>query len=126
MPRAVSGVVSKRHRKKYLKMAKGAYSGRRKLFKNAKETVMRAVRYAYRDRRQRKRDFRYLWIARINAASRQHGLPYNRLVNGLKRAGIVLDRKILADLAVRDDKAFGELVEMARQALQGPLSTVSP
>jgi large subunit ribosomal protein L20 len=125
MPRAVSGVVARRHRKKVIKQAEGYYSGRRKLFKHAKETVMRALRYAYRDRKQRKRDFRYLWIARINAASRQHGLPYNRFMNGLKRAGITLDRKILADLAVSDQEAFGALVKMANEALEAPVTVAT-
>jgi len=117
MPRARSGVVTRQRRKKLLKRAEGYYSGRRKLYKHAKETVMRALRYAYRDRRQRKREFRYLWIARINAASRLHGLSYNRLINGLKRAGVALDRKMLADLAVKDQEAFGVLAKMAREAL---------
>jgi large subunit ribosomal protein L20 len=125
MPRAVSGVVSHRRRKAVLKRAKGYYSGRRKLFKSAKETVMRALRYAYRDRRQRKREFRYLWIARINAASRQQGLSYNRLINGLKRAGVAMDRKVLADLAVHDEKAFGAVIRVAREALEAPLATAS-
>lgn len=125
MPRAVSGVTTHRRRKAILKRAKGYYSGRRKLFKNAKETVMRALRYAYRDRRQRKREFRYLWIARINAASREQGLSYNRLISGLKQAGVVLDRKILADLAVRDPQAFGELVKTAREALEAPAAAAS-
>jgi large subunit ribosomal protein L20 len=120
MPRAVSGVVARRHRKKIIKQAEGYYSSRRKLFKHAKETVMRALRYSYRDRKQRKRDFRYLWIARINAAARQHGLAYNRFMNGLKRAGIALDRKILADLAVADQDAFGTLVKLANEALAAP------
>jgi large subunit ribosomal protein L20 len=125
MPRAVSGVVARRHRKKVLKRAEGYYSGRRKLFKNAKETVMRALRYAYRDRKQRKREFRYLWIARINAASRQHGLSYNRFIVGLKRAGIALDRKMLADLAVSDQDAFGALVKMASEALEAPATVAA-
>jgi len=126
MPRAVSGVVSRQRRKKFLKQAEGYYSGRRKLYKHAKETVMRALRYAYRDRRQRKRDFRYLWIARINAASRQHGLPYSQFMNGLKCAGVALDRKILADLAVNDQDAFGALVEKAREALGTPATAATP
>jgi len=120
MPRAASSVATRRRRKKVLKQAKGYYSGRRKLFKNAKETVHRALRYAYRDRRQRKRVFRSLWIARVNAASRQHGLSYSRLVSGLRRAGVAVDRKILADLAVRDEEAFGELAQVARDALEAP------
>lgn len=120
MSRVANSVATRRRRKKVLKQAKGYYSGRRKLFKNAKETLHRALRYAYRDRRQRKRQFRSLWITRINAASRQHGLSYNRLVNGLKCAGVAVDRKILADLAVRDQEAFGELAQVARDALETP------
>jgi len=125
MPRAVSGPVTRHRRKKFLKRAEGYYSGRRKLFKHAKETVMRALRFAYRDRRQRKRDFRYLWTARINAASRQHGLPYNRFIAGLKRAGVALDRKILAALAVEDPEAFRALADMARGALESPATATT-
>jgi len=125
MPRAVSGVVSHRRRKAWLKKAKGYYSGRRKLFKNAKETVMRALRYAYRDRHQRKREFRSLWIARINAASRQHGLSYHHLINGLKRAGVTVDRKVLAELAVHDQEAFGAFVQVASEALAAPQTAAS-
>lgn len=118
MPRARNTTASRRRRKKVLKQAKGYIGGRRKLFQNAKETLHRAMQFAYRDRRQRKRDFRSLWITRINAASRQHGLSYSRLINGLKQAGVAVDRKILADLAVRDQEAFGELAQVARQALE--------
>ncbi len=125
MPRAVSGVVSRRRRKTWLKRAKGNYSGRRKLFKNAKETAMRALRYAYRDRRQRKREFRALWIVRLNAAARQHGLTYKTLITGLKQAGVGLDRKILADLAVQSPDAFGVLAKMATEALGKPLATAT-
>lgn len=117
MSRARNTIASRRRRKKLLKQAKGFTGGRRKLFQNAKETLHRALQYAYRDRRRRKREFRSLWIARINAASRQHGLSYSRLINGLRRAGVAVDRKILADLAVRDQEAFGELAQVARQAL---------
>jgi large subunit ribosomal protein L20 len=118
MPRATGGSVTRQRRKKVLKRAKGYFSGRRKLFKNAKETVRRALRYAYRDRRQRKRDFRTLWIARINAAARPNGLSYSRLINGLRLAGVTVDRKILADLAVRDEAAFHKFVELAKEALE--------
>lgn len=120
MPRAVSGVVTHRRRKSWLKQAKGYYSGRRKLFKTAKETVMRALRYAYRDRRQRKREFRALWIVRINAAARAQGMTYHHLIEGLKRAGVEVDRKILADLAVHDPDAFGAFVKVASEALAAP------
>jgi len=95
-------------------MAKGYWGGRSRLYRTAQEAVDRALRYSYRDRRNRKRDFRRLWIVRINAASRQNGLSYQLFISGLKRAGILLDRKVLADLAVRDAAAFSRLVEIAR------------
>jgi large subunit ribosomal protein L20 len=120
MPRAGTGVTTRRRRKKVLKQAKGFFGGRRKLYKNAKETLNRALRYAYRDRRQRRRQLRSLWIVRINAASRQNGIPYNHLINGLKRAGVSVDRKILAD-----QEAFGDLVAVARQALDETVSAGS-
>jgi large subunit ribosomal protein L20 len=122
MPRATSGPATKQRRKAILKQAKGYYSGRRKLFKSAKETVQRALRYAYRDRRQRRREFRSLWIVRINAASRVYGMSYGHLMNGLKQAGVTVDRKILADLAVHDIEGFGRLVETARTALGAPIA----
>jgi large subunit ribosomal protein L20 len=117
MPRARNGVVTRRRRKRILKQAKGFIGSRRRLFKNAKETVMRGLDYAYRDRRTRKREFRALWIARINAAARQQGLPYSVLIAGLKKADIEVDRKILADLAVHDAAAFNRFVEVAKEAL---------
>jgi large subunit ribosomal protein L20 len=98
-------------------MTKGQWGTRSKLFRRANEAMMKSYWYAYRDRRQRRRDFRQLWIARINAASRANGLSYSRLVHGLKTAGIRLDRKVLADLAVRDEAAFAAVVETARKAL---------
>jgi large subunit ribosomal protein L20 len=98
-------------------MTKGQWGTRSKLFRRANEAMMKSYWYAYRDRRQRRRDFRQLWIARINAASRANGLSYSRLIYGLKTAGIRLDRKVLADLAVRDDAAFAAVVEVARNAL---------
>lgn len=117
MARVKRGVTSHARHKKILKLAKG-YRGRRKnCIKTARQAVERAMQYAYRDRRQRKRDFRKLWIQRINAAARQNGLTYGRFVHGLKLAGIEMDRKVLADLAVRDEVAFGELVKEARAAL---------
>jgi large subunit ribosomal protein L20 len=115
MPRATNAPASRRRRKKILKRAKGFFGGRRKLFRTANETVMRAMRFATRDRKQRKREFRVLWNTRINAGCRQHGLSYSRFIAGLKKAGIRLDRKILADLAVRDRAAFKQLVELAAQ-----------
>jgi len=124
MPRAINNVASRKRRKKILKMAKGFYSGRRKLFRNAKETVRRGLRYAYRDRRNRKRDFRRLWIIRINAATRTEGMSYNRFMNGLKLAGVEVDRKVLADLAVRDPGTFATFVNQAKQALEKTKSAV--
>ncbi len=100
-----------------MKAAKGARGGRSKLYKSAKETVERGWRYAYRDRRLKKRDFRRLWIVRINAAARIHELSYNRFMAGLKNAGVEVNRKMLADLAVRDPAAFGELAEVAKSNL---------
>ncbi len=118
MARVKRGVTSHARHKKVLKLAKG-YRGRRKnCIKTAKQAVERAMQYAYRDRRQRKRDFRSLWIQRINAAARGQGMTYGRLVHGLKLAGVEVDRKVLADLAVRDAGAFARLVEEAQAALQ--------
>lgn len=117
MPRAKGGPKTRRRRKKILKMAEGYVGGRRKLYRTAVDAVHRALVYAYRDRRARKRDFRRLWIARINAAARLHGISYSRLMNALKKAHIELDRKILADLAVRDPNAFSKIAEMAKTAI---------
>ena len=119
MPRVKGGVVSKARHKKVLGKAKGYYGARSKLFKTAKQAVTKAGQYAYRDRRQRKRQFRALWIARINAAARLHELSYSRFINGLKRAEIEIDRKILADIAVHDPDAFGVLAEQAKAQLNG-------
>jgi large subunit ribosomal protein L20 len=113
MPRATKGVASRRRRKKVLKAAKGFYGGRRKLYRTAKETVQKGLTYAYAHRRRRKRDFRRLWITRINAAARIYGLSYNLFINGLKKAGVLLDRKNLADLAIKDKEAFAKLAELA-------------
>lgn len=118
MPRVKTGVVRRRRHKKILKMAKGFYSGRRKHFRKAKEQVEHSFVYAYRDRRQKKRDFRKLWIVRINAACRLNGMNYSRFMNGLKVAGITLDRKILADMAMNDAAAFTSLVESAKAAFK--------
>ena len=117
MARVKRGVTAKTRHKKVLGKAKGYYGARRKTYKVAKQAVIKAGQYAYRDRRQRKRQFRGLWITRINAAARLHGLSYSRLVNGLKRAEIEVDRKVLADLAVHDDAAFAALADAAREAL---------
>lgn len=115
MPRVRTSVARLKRKKKIMKAAKGARGGRSKLYKSAKETVERAMRYAYRDRRNKKRDFRRLWIVRINAAARQHDLSYNRFMAGLKSAGVEINRKMLADLAVRDPAAFGELASVAKR-----------
>ena len=117
MPRARSNVPRLKRKKQIMKAARGAYGGRSKLWKAAKETVERGWRYAYRDRKNRKRDFRRLWITRINAAARQNDMSYSALMNGLRKAGIEVDRKVLADLAVRDPQAFTALAEQARSAL---------
>jgi large subunit ribosomal protein L20 len=117
MPRAVSNVPRLKRKKQILKHAKGAFGARSKLWKAAKENVERGWKYAYRDRKNKKRDFRRLWIVRINAAARQHDMSYSVFINGLGLAGIEVDRKILADIAVRDPQAFGELAEKARAAL---------
>ncbi len=114
MPRAKNSPASRRRRKAYLKQARGYVGGRRKLYRTAREAVERGHQYAYRDRRRKKRDFRKLWIVRINAAARRHGTTYSRLIHDLDSAGIVLNRKVLADLAVRDDAAFAEVIETAR------------
>jgi large subunit ribosomal protein L20 len=114
MPRARRGVAAKRRKNRILRQAKGYYGGRSRLLKTAREAVEKGWKYAYRDRRQRKRQFRVLWIARINAAAREHGLSYSRFMYGLKQAGVEMDRKVLAELAVSDPKAFGALAEMAK------------
>ena len=117
MPRVKRGVVAHRRHKKVLKQAKGYYGARSRIFRVAKQAVTKAGQYAYRDRRQRKRQFRALWITRINAQSRANGLSYSRLINGLKKADIALDRRVLADLAVHDKTAFTAIVEQAKAAL---------
>ena len=117
MARVKRGVQARRRHKKILKQAKGYYGARSRVFRVAKQAVIKAGQYAYRDRRQRKRQFRRLWIARINAAARINGLSYSRFMNGLKRAEIMLDRKVLADLAVREQAAFAAIAEKAKQAL---------
>ena len=117
MSRVKRGVVASRRHKKVLKQAKGYYGARSRVFRVAKQAVTKAGQYAYRDRRQRKRQFRALWITRINAQSRANGLSYSRLINGLKRADVQLDRRVLADLAVHDKPAFAAIVEQAKAAL---------
>ncbi len=116
MPRVKRGMAAHRRHKAVLKEAAGFVGGRRRLFRNAKETLMRAQRNAYRDRRVRKREFRQLWIARINAAAREAGISYSKLIAGLAKADVVIDRKILADLAISDPNAFKKIVETAQAA----------
>ncbi|MCH8254876.1 MAG: 50S ribosomal protein L20 [Gemmatimonadetes bacterium] len=117
MPRVKGRVAHLKRKKKIMRAAKGARGGRSKLYKTAKENVERGLRYAYRDRRRKKRDFRRLWIVRINAGARLHELSYSRFMAGLKRAGVEVNRKLLADLAVRDPGAFGALAEVAKKSL---------
>ena len=114
MPRVKRGVAARKRRNRILDQAKGYYGARSKLIKTARETVEKGWRYAYRDRKQKKRTFRALWITRINAAARENGLSYSKLINGLKCANVEVDRKILAQLAVTDPKAFGELADLAK------------
>ena len=117
MARVKRGVTARRRHKKILSRAKGYYNARRKVFRVAKQAVTKALQYAYIGRKQKKRQFRALWIVRINAGARQFGLSYSRLMNGLKKAGIEVDRKVLADIAVHDIKAFGALAEKAKASL---------
>ena len=117
MPRARSNVTRLKRKKQVMEAAKGAYGGRSKLWKAAKETVERGWRYAYRDRKNKKREFRRLWIIRINAAANQHGMNYSTFIDGLKKAGIEIDRKVLADLAVREPQAFEKLANTAKAQL---------
>ena len=114
MARVKTGPHRRRHHKKVLKMTKGQFNSRHRLFRIANEAMLKSLWYSYRDRRNRKRDLRRLWIARINAASRQNGMPYSRFIHGLKQADVELDRKILADLAVHDQATFAQLVEVAK------------
>lgn len=118
MARVKRGVVARERHKKVLKKAKGYYGARSRTYKVAKQAVTKAGQYAYRDRRQRKRQFRALWIVRINAAARQYGLSYSRLIDGLKKAEVEVDRKVMAELAVHDQVAFAALAEKAKAALE--------
>lgn len=118
MSRVKRGIRTRARHKKVLKQAKGYFGKKSKLFKVANQAVLKSGNYAYRDRRQKKRDFRKLWIARINAAARQNGMSYSRFMDGLKKSGIELDRKILSDIAITDPKAFTALVEKSKAALQ--------
>ncbi len=115
MPRVKRGPVAHRRRKKIMKLAKGYYGGKSRSYRVAHQQVMKSLFYAYRDRRQRKRDFRKLWITRINAAARSNGLSYSRFINGLKKADIEINRKMLAEMAVHDQDGFSRLVQVARE-----------
>ena len=117
MPRVKGGYVTRQRRKKVLKLAKGYFGSKHTLYKTAHEQVMRSLAYSYRDRKVRKRDFRKLWIQRINAACQLNGMKYSRFINGLNRAGIEVNRKMLAEMAVNDAKGFAQLVELAKQGL---------
>lgn len=117
MPRVKRGVTAKAKHKKILKQAKGYYGARSRVYRVAKQAVIKALQYAYRDRRQKKRQFRALWIVRINAAARRFDLSYSRFMNGLKKADIALDRKVLADIAVNDPQAFEVLANRAKEVL---------
>lgn len=117
MVRVKNGLTSRKRRKKVLKQAKGYFGSKSTLYRTAKQQVTKSGQYAYRDRKNKKREFRRLWIARINAAARQHDISYSRLMNGLKLAGIDINRKMLSEIAIADDKAFGELVSQAKSAL---------
>lgn len=118
MPRVKGGTVTRQRRNRVLKLAKGYYGSKHALFKTAKQQVMKSGQYAYRDRRQKKRDFRKLWIARINAAARMNDISYSRMMHGLKLAGIEMNRKMLADLAVNDEQGFQSLADQAKAALK--------
>ncbi len=115
----VKGPSSKKQKKKILKLAKGYYGAKHRSFRRAKEQVLRSLQYEYRDRRVRKREFRKLWITRINAAARLNGLSYSQFIHGLNKAGVELDRKVLADIAVNDPEGFAKLAETAKSSLQG-------
>src|SRR6516162_9209522 len=117
MARVKRAVPSKKHRRAVLEQAQGYFGNKSRSYRAAHEQVMHSLQYAYRDRRARKGDFRQLWIQRINAGARQHGMSYSRLIAGLRTAGVDVDRKVLADLAIRDEAAFGALVDVAREAL---------
>ena len=114
----VRGSVAKKHKKKYFRLAKGFYSNKRNTWRQVKQQVEKGLAHAYTDRKDRKGDFRQLWITRINALSRQHGLPYSKFMSGLRKAGIGINRKLLAELAVNDTKAFESLTQLAKQALE--------
>ena len=119
MARVKGGTIHRARRKKVMKLAKGYFGSKHRLYRTAKEQVMHSLKYSYRDRRQKKRDFRKLWITRINAACRMNDISYSKFINGLSKAGIEINRKMLSELAIDDAKAFTSLVEMAKAALEG-------
>lgn len=121
MPRVKGGNIARKRRKKVLKLAKGYFGSKSLLYRTANEQVMKSLRYAYRDRKQRKRNFRKLWIARINAAARLNGLSYSRFINGLAKAGVEVNRKMLADIAINDPKGFSDICEVAKKGLAGEI-----
>lgn len=122
MARVKTGTTTKARRKKILKQAKGYFGSKHRLFKTAKEQVMHSGKYAYRDRRANKRNFRKLWITRINAAARENDISYSKLIDGLNKAGVVINRKMLSELAISDPKAFSEIVKVAKDALDGKVA----
>ena len=119
MARVKGGNIHHNRRAKVMKLAKGYFGSKHRLYKTAKEQVMHSLKYAYRDRRQKKRDFRKLWITRINAACRMNNISYSKFINGLNKAGVIINRKMLSELAIEDSKAFAELVKVAQDALNG-------
>ncbi len=119
MARVKGGNIHHNRRAKVMKLAKGYFGSKHRLYKTAKEQVMHSLKYAYRDRRQKKRDFRKLWITRINAACRMNDISYSKFINGLNKAGVIINRKMLSELAIEDPKAFAELVKVAQDALNG-------
>ena len=121
MPRVKSGMTNRARHKKVLKEAKGYFGSKHRLYRSANEQVMHAGKYAFRDRRQKKRDFRKLWITRINAACRENGISYSKFINGLNKAGVTINRKMLSEIAIDNPAAFTELVETAKKALEGKL-----
>ena len=124
MPRVKGGYTTRRRRKAVLKLAKGYYGSKHALYKTAHEQVMRSLAYAYRDRKARKRDFRKLWISRINAACQLNGMKYSRFINGLAHADVVINRKMLAEMAVNDPQGFAQLCEVAKKGLANPKAKV--
>jgi len=126
MPRVKGGNVARKRRKKVLKLAKGYFGSKHLLYRTANEQVMKSLAYAYRDRKQRKRNFRKLWITRINAAARLNGLSYSKMINGLNKAGVEVNRKMLADIAIYDEAGFASLVEIAKKGLNGEALEQAP